>query len=196
MWLSQLAGENGFKSETISQDKIFYYIDQEPELEIIEKRLIKIAISETLDEKITMPRTRASRVAQRYLHDGPGSLEIINTKQCMQCGALVTLNSQSAFHGKCKTVEIKHDFVHVEGSEMPLCRWCGLQYRSRGKCNQSANTVLEHDWSLNTFRIVRSSVDTTANFSVSPYISSNAIIDRGSLCLNRSTCTLCTTPYE
>ena len=80
-------------------------------------------------------------------------------------------------------------------NNMVLCTWCGLSYRTLDHCITHPKEF-SHQWSLNTFRVVRSITDLTASFSTEPRIEPNVVIEEYNIETSSGQCVLCATPYE
>lgn len=193
-WLRALQGESGFKLENVDFDKISYFIHEEPLLELIEKRLLCVAVHELLDETLTVPKESATRVAQKFLDNGPGDFEIIHVRYCQNCGEYAEVD-KCGETVQCSQYEEKHSFQSICGQV--ICVWCGCNWRVSSQCRKR-NGV--HNWSKTSFRVVRCKSDPTASFSANPLIHDDIVLKNYSsgkqdnlLDVN---CVLCGTPYN
>lgn len=178
MWLDQLEGTGGFKKEQIEIKQILFYVNSDPELNLIEKDMLNNAIIGIIEHKKHV--NDAAQMAELLLRHGPGQMKIIYLRKCHNCN-LVTAN-KTLIKNPCNRNK-PHYFTRIGGNT--LCTWCGNNWKGNYQC------IDKHVWSQTHYRTVASTIDDNVMFSTSDNIPENISFDE--IKQFSTSCTLCST---
>lgn len=141
--------------------------------------------------------TRALRIAECFLRDGPGSLDVAYIQTCTTCHAWKRKGCRNL--SACSPNLGKHAFIHMNNTV--LCAYCGNKYKTSLTC---LNHRSFHRWSHELYRVVYSTSDTIASFSIDNVISANIDVGTSNSKMEEKEidevvsieCKLCGTPYN